>query len=307
MASLDDVRADVAARSDEAVSVVVGRKGTDGEVDAAKLALADDAAEAFRDLARQSLEDLGRRQSVPYTVDAELNRGELFVIDDADDLAELGDLTELADQAATLPIRAPRDLDLGIQFYAVVVGDDTRVTLVRRTDPRIGFRRGGWIAIGRQQLTKLEEPVFSFSPGFDFVLGPGWAVILNQISFERLFRDIGLIDKHVQGWVEGITDHLPMEPVSVAALLRVARDDSRTWRRLREIRRRGHLANIELAEVRKYARRVGIDPKSIIRNGKLVFDPGERFSFLHLLNEDLYRGFLTDVTFEAQRKAAAGP
>lgn len=59
--------------------------------------------------------------------------------------------------------------------------------------------------------------------------------------------------------------------------------------------------------MRKYARRVGIDPKSIIRDGKLVFDPAERFSFLHLLNEDLYRGFLTDVTFEAQQKAAAGP
>lgn len=307
MTRLDDVRADVAARLDEAVSVIVGQKGSDGEVDAAKLALANDAAQAFRDLARESLEDLGRRHPVPYTVDAELDRGELFVIDDADDLAELGDLTELADLAATLPITAPRDLDLGIQFYGVVLGDDTRVTLVRRTDPRIAFRRGRWLAIAGAQLTKLEEPAFSFSPGFDFVLGPGWAVVLNQASFERLFRDIGLIDKHVQGWVEGITDHLPMDPASEAELLRVAHEDSRTWRRLREIRRRGHLANVELAEVSKYARKVGLDPKTIIRDGKLVFDPVERFSFLHLLNEDLYRGDLTNTTFEAQRKAAAGP
>ncbi|MGH9119061.1 MAG: Kiwa anti-phage protein KwaB-like domain-containing protein [Acidimicrobiales bacterium] len=306
MASLDDVKADVAARLDETVSVIVGRKGADGEVDAAKLAIADDAAQAFRDLARESLEDLGRRQSVPYTVDAELDRGEVFVLDDADDLAELADLTELAELAATLPITAPRDLDLGIQFYAVVLGDTTRLTFVRRTDPRISFRSGRWLAIAGQQLTKLEEPAFSFSPGFDFLLGPGWAVILSQASFERLFRDIGLIDKHVQGWVEGISDHLPMDPTSEAELLRVAREDSRTWRRLREIRRRGHLANIELGEVRKYARKVGLDPKTVIQDGKLVFDPAERFSFLHLLNEDLYRGDLTNTTFEAQRKAAAG-
>lgn len=98
-----------------------------------------------------------------------------------------------------------------------------------------------------------------------------------------------------------------MEPASEAELLRDARDDSRTWRRLREIRRRGHLANIELAEVRKYARKVGLDPKTAIKDGTLVFDPAERFSFLHLLNEDLYRGDLTNTTFEAQRKAAAGP
>jgi hypothetical protein len=44
----------------------------------------------------------------------------------------------------------------------------------------------------------------------------------------------------------------------------------------------------------------------VVRDGQLLFDPAERFSFLHLLNEDLYRGPLTDVTFEAQRKAAAG-
>jgi hypothetical protein len=40
--------------------------------------------------------------------------------------------------------------------------------------------------------------------------------------------------------------------------------------------------------------------------GELVFDPAERFSFFHLLNEDLYRGALTDETFEAQRKTPAG-
>ena len=42
-----------------------------------------------------------------------------------------------------------------------------------------------------------------------------------------------------------------------------------------------------------------------IRDGKLVFEPADRLSFLHLLNDELYRGFVTDVTFEAQRKAAA--
>lgn len=230
MANLEEVRSDVAARLDEAVSVVVGRQGAEGAVDAAKLALADDAATAFRDLARDSLDDLGRRTSVAYTVDAELDKNEVFVLDDADDLAELADLTALADMAATLPITPPRDLDLGIQFYAVILGNDSRVTFVRRTDPRIAYRGGRWLAVAGERLTKLEAPAFSFSPGFDFVLGPGWAAILNQASFERLFREIGLIAKHLQGWVRGITDHLPMDAASEAELLRVAHEDSRTWR-----------------------------------------------------------------------------
>lgn len=68
-----------------------------------------------------------------------------------------------------------------------------------------------------------------------------------------------------------------------------------------------HLAQVEIAKVRTYATKVGLDPRSVIKDGQLVFDATERFSFLHLLNEDLYRGDLTNVTFEAQRKAAAGP
>lgn len=95
-----------------------------------------------------------------------------------------------------------------------------------------------------------------------------------------------------------------MKPDSEAALLEVARADSRTWRRLREIRRRGHLAGISLADVRKYAKKVGLESAAIVQDGKLVFNPADRFSFLHLLNEDLYRGPLTDETFEAQRKSA---
>ncbi len=279
MATLDDARGELELRLDDALSVIVGTKGADPGVDSAKLALAADAAEAFRDLARGCVEKLHDRVEVQYTVDAELDGNEAFVLDNEDDLAELSDLTDLSDLAATLPVTPPRELDLRIQFYAVVLGDHDRVSLVKRSDPTISYQRGRWLAIAGEQLTKLEEPAFSFSPGFDFVLGPGWAVILNQTAFERLFRDVGLIDKHVQGWVHGITDHLPMKAESEAELLQVAYRDSRTWRRLREIRRRGHLAQVTMAEVEKYAAGVGLDPKSIVVDDELVFDPAERFSF----------------------------
>ena len=100
----------------------------------------------------------------------------------------------------------------------------------------------------------------------------------------------------------GITDHLPKASASVAALEEVALRDSRVWRKLREIRRRGHRASVDLKEVTRYAKRMGLDPKTIVQDGQLVFDPTNRFSFLHLLNEDLYKGPLTEA-FEAQRKA----
>lgn len=119
-----------------------------------------------------------------------------------------------------------------------------------------------------------------------------------------MFRQIGLVEKHVSTWIKGITDHLPMSQVSIASLREVAMKDSRTWRRLRDIDRRGHLARVDLDRVRTYAGEVGLDPAKMVIAGELVFDPSERFGFLHLLNEDLYKGPLTGEAFESQRKAA---
>lgn len=91
--------------------------------------------------------------------------------------------------------------------------------------------------MAQDQLRRLEEPVFSFSPGFDLIVTDEWVIVLNQTAFERLYRDLGLIDRHVSEWLKGITDYLPMAESSVAALREVALRDSRTWRKLREIRR----------------------------------------------------------------------
>lgn len=307
MPAVPEIARQLTAKVDQSVSVVLGRKDADDDgLEARKLNLAADAASGFRDLCRGAVESLQDRQVVAYTADAELTSSEVFVLDDADSLHELADLRALARQASTLPNTAPNDLDLSIQFYAVVVGDDSRAVFVRRVDPQIKYKTGGFLAVAENQLRRLEAPVFSFSPGFDLVLEDEWVVVLHQLAFERLYREIGLIERHVAEWVRGITDHLPMADASVTALRDVALRDSRTWRRLREIRRRGHLAHVDLGEVRRYAQKMGLDPKAIVQNDQLVFDPSERFSFLHLLNEDLYKGPLTDETFEAQRKSSTG-
>lgn len=306
MTTLSAVVTELEPIVEESVSVVIGRQSRAGGPDERKIHLADDAAESFRQLCRDAVQVLRERSIVDYHSDAELAPREVFLLQAEEDLDELVDLSSLAQRAATLPEIAPRDLDVSIQFYAAVVGEKRRVVFVRKTDPQITYRSGGFLAIGQLQLKRLEDPAFSFGPGFDVILSDDWVIVLNQSAFERLFRDIGILEQHVDDWIKGITDHLAMGSASVRALTDVARRDPRTWRKLREIRRRGHLANLDLSEVRKYARKIGIDPDKVVQGGELVFDPRERFSFLHLLNEDLYRGPLTDEPFEAQRKTPTG-
>jgi len=306
MPTIADAIAHLTPKIDQSVSVGVARKQPDGTLDARKLSLAEDAAAAFRGLCRQAVESLPGRSVLSYDSDAELADNQVFLLDDAENLRELADLRALGPQVATLPVTPPMELDLSIKLYAVVVGDADRAVFVRRVDPHIKSKAGGFLGVAKQQLQRLEEPAFSFSPGFDVILTDAWALVMNQGAFERLFREIGLVERHVAEWVQGITDHLPMEPASVAALQQVALRDSRTWRKLREISRRGHLAHIGLADVTAYAERMRIDPTTVVRSGQLVFDPSKRFSFLHLLNEDIYRGPLTDERFEAQRKSPTG-
>jgi hypothetical protein len=185
------------------------------------------------------------------------------------------------------------------------IGDDGPVVYVKRTNPQVAHKPGRFFAVARERLTRVAEPDFEFSSDFDFVVGPDWVVVVSQKSFEMLFRDVNLVQQHVDSWIEGVTDHLPMAPPSLEVLREVALKDSRLWRRLKEIKARGHLANVSLNDVRTYAEAMELDPAKVVVNNELVFDPKERFSFLQLLNEDIYKGELTKTVFESQRKAAA--
>lgn len=307
MVALASIVTSIEQHLGEPLSVIFGRVDAAGGLEASKLNVSKGAADAFRELCADALDSIRQCTPVEYTADAELERGELFLLDQAPDLAELDAFGELAARSANLRAEQPADLDLAVQLWAVVVGAKPadRVLFVRKTDPSIRYRAGRFLAVGRQQLEKLDEPAFSFAPGFDLVMRHRrWAAVLNQAGFERLFRDTGIIEQHVRTWVDSIGAQIPLAADSARSLIDVARTDSRTWRKLREIERRGHLRKIKLKDIEAYAAKVGLDPKAVVQGGKLVFDPKDRFSFLHLLNEDLYHGPLTDERFEAQRKAS---
>ena len=302
---IEATRADVA----DAVGLLVARLADDGRVEGAKLHLSANVADSFRGYCLGAVDWLATATEQSYSGGAELDANAFFLIDDMAILDELSGIGDLRTAIETLPNIRPDQLDLTIQLYGVVAGSDgDRVLFVRRTNPQLTHGGGKkFLAIGGERLTRLDEPAFSFAPKFDFLVGDGWAIVLDQRSFEMLYREIGMVAANITRWIGGITDHLPMDPADVESLRTVAMHDSRTWRQLREIEQRGHLADVTLDQVERYATVVGIDPATVVAGGRLTFDPAQRFSFLHLLNEDLYKGQLTDELFEAQRKARASP
>ena len=287
------------------LSLLVAYETTDG-IEARSVNLAHGAAEGLRELGGDWTRGLETYAEVPYEATAELSDGQVFLIDDAPTLADLTPLYDLAGQVAELPVLAAPDIDRRISVYGVVAGDEPRIALFKRSDPRIGYASGRrFLSILHERLERLERPAFAFYTSFDFILASQWALVVNQGAFERLFREVGLVEEHIDQWISGIEEHLPWADGAVEALRQVAHRDSRVWRRLREINRRGHLAEVTIDDVRGYASRMDLDVGKLIVEDRLVFDPDDRFSTLHLLNEDLFRGPLTDERFEAQRKTRA--
>jgi hypothetical protein len=301
--TIAQVLTDLDASIDGPLSLVVGRTLEQGG-DLLRVRLADDAAGNFRDYGRDARRRIANGKTIEYTALAELQAGEHYLLEDQASLDELAELRSAVLHVGDLPPVSPRQLDASIGFYAVGVGaGSSRAAFIRRTDPRLATKPGRLLAIGRERLESVDEQIFTFSNEFDLVIGATWAVIFNQAPFERLVRETGVVERHVSNWITGITDSLAMDDLSVSRLRETALRDSRTWRRLRDIKRRGHLKNIDLAQVAAYARAVDLDPDTIVRDGALHFDPKSRFGFLHLLSEDLYKGALTGERFESQRKA----
>lgn len=299
------ILAEIDARLSAALTLTVGRLRKD-TIEARHLALSTNATDSLHKQCKLIYDRIKDKTPVLYTSMKELDDGEFFVIYDDKTLDELGDFRSLTHNLGAIPQIMPSELDLDVKFYGVSLGDDAtdRILFVNRTNPQLTHKTGKFFVFAREQITCIEGPVFAFSPDFDFLLGPTWAVVLNQKSFEILFRQINHVEKRISTWVRGITDHLPMSDSSIDSLKQIALQDSRTWRRLQDIERRGHLAHVTLDQVAEYASKVGLNPSEVVVNGELVFDPTKRFGFLHLLNEDLYKGHLTGEVFESQRKSA---
>ncbi|GAA2007278.1 hypothetical protein [Microbacterium ulmi] len=299
------VLADLDAQLSASLSLVVGRRSAESGI--RRLRLGSSAADALRDQATAARARIADGTATEYSALAELERDEYFLLEDAQSLAELAELRAVVDDIGDVAPVSPSELDGSIGFYAVGLGDgEGRIAFVRRTDPRLAAKPGRLLAIGRDRLESISEPLFAFSEEFDLVIARGWAVVFSQTAFERLARETGIVERHVSTWISGIMAHLRMDADSEQRLRETALRDSRTWRRLRDIQRRGHLANVDLGQVEKYAGSVGLEPSDVVRDGALRFDPDQRFGFLHLLSEDLYTGPLTGERFESQRKAAMG-
>lgn len=189
-------------------------------------------------------------------------------------------------------------------FYAFQIGmGDASLTFLRKMNPLRGLRKKR-LAVLDDELRVVSHAVFAFDGYADMVVTPSHLLIFNQTAFAAIFRGQAELERMTKGWVDGIRATTPMTETSASALLAKGKSDSRVSKRIESISRRGHLVNLTASNLRKGMERCDLNPEQYFNEaGELVFDEESLPEVLKFLNEDMFKGALTDALFEVDSKA----
>lgn len=290
--------------NDPTLTLLVGRR-SGIHVIGGHVNVADDAREALRASADRAVEDLETKDVRQYDPDAQLEDGEYFLLDRAaveDSMRMLAFL----DGGPESPLLSPDDVAERPQlFYASLIGQDVgrRLAFVSKSNPAKVVRSGLFMTPKHDVLTRIDDDVFLFEDRVDLIVNHDQIVVFNQPAFEQWFRDTPVLQERVRDWIGGITQHLPLDGDGADRLAERCRTNSRLRRVLYSIQARGHLKDVSIARIRQHVRSQGLDASRLINGGKLVFDDADPTTLLKLLNEDLFKGGLTDEPFVVDRKS----
>lgn len=284
--------------------VRLGRVETDGEVGL-----------AFRELIAGTIENIDARTPEAWAPDADLT-AETYLVIDMDKLgpapvltSEFQDcsLAEVLSSAQTIPALNAKSLPAGdLVFYALTIGpQDSRVTFLRRHNPRRGLKSANFFAGLSDALTRIEQPIFAFDGYIDLVFAEDKVAILSSTAFAALFRSQEALTAQVPKWVADLQEHVPIAQDGRDRLAQSALRVTHLRTRLEAIVTRGHLEDVSVDTLRKAMTANGLKPDDLLNaEGEFILDEADIPTVLYFLNEDLFAGSITELGFRADKKAA---
>lgn len=192
------------------------------------------------------------------------------------------------------------------QFYAAVVGSDParRTSFVRKKNPAKVLKRGGLVFSYGDRLTEVRDPLMLLDDRFDLIVAGQGLAVLEQDVFESLFRDVEVLAERYPVYAKAF-ETLRLGESELEILVDRCRRDSRLGARLRQIYESGHLAagNVSTKQVIREIDRLELPRDRLLSDGKLDFSGADASTILKLLNDDLFIGGLSKVSYEAGSKA----
>jgi len=310
---------------DDRLTLVVAQP-TSARLKGFRLALDRSVAAALRDACKTTVSEVAKRSEVVYAADIAHDRdtqylavpAALLAIPQSAPTGRMAPRRQAAvetDPQARAILKTGSSLDLlrapelrnrTFRFYAAVVGNDpnNRTSFVSRWNPHRVSLAGRILTLYGDQLHRVTEPLLVFEPFFDMVLTEAGIAVLNKDAFERVFRDISTMRERVPVWTDHVIESLPLSDES-AEILRQASGKERVAHRLRALFEGGTLSGKKLTvgQLRREMTNQGLPVGRIIKGQKLVLTEEDVPTILKLLDEGYWKGWLTDVAWEAGSKS----
>lgn len=294
------------------VRLILGYRSTDKNVSLSRVALASDAQVMFKKIATNILKNQKKRDPEDWAP-ARPVAPETYLVTTC---SAVGNVPKVASSNVQPLLSALIDTDpipevdgdalrkTDPYFYAFQFSTGgTSLSFLRKINPMRGLRKKK-LTLLDDELTLVNHAVFAFDDFADMIVTPTHVMIFNQTAFAAIFRGQKELENMTKGWVYSIRATTPMSQTSHTLLLAKAKSDSRVSKRIESISRRGHLANLGVEDLRRGMERCELDPELYINSAnELEFDEKSLPEVLKFLNEDMFRGVLTDDPFEVDSKA----
>lgn len=154
----------------------------------------------------------------------------------------------------------------------------------------------------QQRLTKpsSDQRVLRFDDRFDMLIDTKSLYVLRQEAFETLFVDREAWKARVPAQVDLLVESgLPIK--NLPELVEACQGNLNMMRKLQRIAEGGYLEQLSIGKIEALVKEFKLDP-GVISEGKLYFDPKNRWEILRVLDDDYLRSGMTDRRYEVNSK-----
>ena len=210
-----------------------------------------------------------------------------------------------------LPTVDPKKLS-SILLYAFVakMTDGSKIAFIRKSNPKRYLESTRlFVDFTAPSLKLAVRDIMSFDQFFDFIASEDSLAVANMRTFEMVFRDNESLKVRIPLLVNSFAGGIALADKSIEALTQTTTRLVRPRRKLETILRRGHLANVTAQVIRQRLLEQGPDrlAECLDDDDALIFTESNAEFLLAFLNEDLFKGALTDEGFQADRKVKQAP
>ena len=273
-----------------------------------RLVLGDEATEAFRDSAWESVPDLdGDVVLRPYDPTYKPDKHELLYLDleDAPEVEEI--VSAVADVSGAAEFEENETIVNHLKFYAVVVTDaDQQAVFFRSYGPKKELSRKGGFALtkGQGQYNRIKKKVFLFDDEVDCFAWEGFLFIRNPYQFRRIFRYLEQLKERANEIIDLVTERVPIS--NEDEFRSAVAGQMQMLAKMSSIAAKPYLAGLTMEAIQLTIDEFELELDVVEEDGedKLVFDPApdKRWIILKLLDDDYLESVMTELKYESNSK-----